>query len=129
MDLVQVAKFSTLAEAQVACAALHAADIPAYVPDEHLGAVAWTYQLALGNFRVLVPDDLLDAAKAELRTLETPAAPSPPIKQSLLVLVLCVLAVAAVAALHVALVPVVAVAAIAILHHSRKRARREALGD
>lgn len=62
MGLVVIERFSALGEAQIARAALHSAGIPAFVSDEHYGALDWQLQTALQGFRVSVPIEEFNTA-------------------------------------------------------------------
>ena len=66
MDLVQIARFSDLTEAQVAASALRASGIAAVVHD----AAGQNYYQVL-NFRLAVPETDADDARAYLEMLRT----------------------------------------------------------
>jgi hypothetical protein len=75
MDLVQIARFADLTEAQVAAAALRASGIPAVVHDES-GQNYYVVQ----NYRLAVPQTDADDARAYLDMLRT--APRAPLEGS-----------------------------------------------
>jgi len=75
MGQVVVVRFSVLAEAQVARAALHSAGIPALVADEHYGSLDWELHTGLQGFRLMVPvEDFDDASQILLAARRLGAA-------------------------------------------------------
>jgi hypothetical protein len=68
MDLVQIARFANLSEAQVAASALRASDIPAVVLDES-GQNYYVFR----NFRLAVPEADADDARAYIAALRNGA--------------------------------------------------------
>lgn len=54
-NLIEIASFSYPHEAHIAKASLDAADIPAFITDEHTINMQWLYSNALGGIRLLVP--------------------------------------------------------------------------
>ena len=66
MGLGVVSRYSTLIEAEVACAALRSAGLQAQVLDRAFGTMVWTDQVAIGGFRVVAPDQELPDAVALL---------------------------------------------------------------
>jgi hypothetical protein len=73
MDLVQIARFTDLTEAQVAASALRASGIPAVVHDSS-GQNYYVVQ----NYRLAVPEPDAADARAYLATLRNePLEPSP----------------------------------------------------
>ncbi len=62
MALVEVARFHTLSEAEIAASLLRSAGITASIADAHYGSVFWLEQKALGGFRLSVGEaDLADS--------------------------------------------------------------------
>ena len=55
--LVTVRTFTSLPEAQLACASLQAAGLDAELGDEHLVSMQWLYSQAIGGVKLRVPDD------------------------------------------------------------------------
>lgn len=66
MPLVDVARYHTLSEAEVAASVLRSAGIEAMVADIHYGSVFWVQQSALGGYRLSVLDEDLADARALL---------------------------------------------------------------
>lgn len=77
MALVRIARFHTLSEAEVAASVLRSAGIPALVADAHYLGVFWTDTIALGGFRLSVPEEEAEDAVAILRS----ASPAEPIEE------------------------------------------------
>lgn len=75
MALVDVARFHTLSEAEVAASLLRSAGIPVSLSDTHYGSVFWIEQKALGGFRLSVPEQDLADSVALLDV--PPAGPDP----------------------------------------------------
>lgn len=74
MALVEIARFHTLSEAEVAASLLRSAGIEALIADAHYGSVFWIEQRALGGFRLSVrEEDLADT----LDILRHPAETEP----------------------------------------------------
>lgn len=67
MALADVARFHTLAEAEIAASLLRSAGIAASVADVHYGSVFWLEQKALGGFRLSVSEEDLADSMAILR--------------------------------------------------------------
>ncbi len=67
-NLVEVASFSYPHEAHIAKASLEAAEIPAFIANEHLINMQWLYSNALGGVKLLVPKTLSKQAKELLAT-------------------------------------------------------------
>ncbi len=67
MALADVARFHTLAEAEIAASLLRSAGIAATVADVHYGSVFWLEQRALGGFRLSVSEEDLADSVAILR--------------------------------------------------------------
>ena len=63
-NLIEIASFSYPHEAHIAKASLEAADIPAFITDEHTINMQWLYSNALGGVRLLVPRGYEIEAKA-----------------------------------------------------------------
>ncbi len=63
-NLKQIASFTFPHEAQIAKASLDAANIPAFIADEHTISMQWLYSNALGGVRLSVP------AEYEIEALE-----------------------------------------------------------
>ena len=62
MALVELARFHTLSEAEIAASLLRSAGITASIADAHYGSVFWLEQKALGGFRLSVGEaDLADS--------------------------------------------------------------------
>lgn len=57
MALVRIARYHTLSEAEVAASVLRSAGIHAHVSDAHYLGVFWTDTIALGGFRLSVPEE------------------------------------------------------------------------
>lgn len=66
MALVELARFHTLSEAEVAASVLRSAGIEAMIADAHYGSVFWAQQSALGGYRLSVLDEDLADARALL---------------------------------------------------------------
>ncbi len=66
MGLSVVARFSSLAEAEVAGSALQAAGFYVHLFDTIFGRLFWTDQVAIGGFRVMVPEEQIADATAYL---------------------------------------------------------------
>ncbi|WP_409019666.1 putative signal transducing protein [Brevundimonas vesicularis] len=64
MDRLEVARFSSLPEAEMAAALLIRHGIDARLPDRDTATVVAHMQLALGGLRVTVPDHELEQARA-----------------------------------------------------------------
>ena len=62
-NLKQIASYSFPYEAQIAKASLRAANIPAFITDEHTINMNWLYSNALGGVRVFVPVEYESEAK------------------------------------------------------------------
>jgi hypothetical protein len=58
MGLVRIARFADLNEAQVVMSALRSAGIPALLQNEYAGQAYFLWQPAIGDFPILVPQDL-----------------------------------------------------------------------
>ena len=67
VELVPVASCRDVAVAHVQRAALDSAGIPAFIQDEHLVGLYWTYSQAIGGIRVLVPLDRASEAQRILK--------------------------------------------------------------
>jgi hypothetical protein len=81
MALVEATRFLDLTEAQVAASALRASGIDAEVVDEAIGRNAFTLQLAMGGFRLMVDEADAAAARAlveDCRAEPSALAPLPP---------------------------------------------------
>ena len=80
MALAVAATFSSLSEAQIAAGALRASGFDAQVFDDNFGTMMWMDQVAIGGFRVIVPEAeqadsaafLRDVAKAAPRRRQSP---------------------------------------------------------
>lgn len=88
-DLVLVAKFLHLYEAEIAKGVLEGAGIASYIPEQETGGIAPHYSFGTGGIRLLVRAADLDAARValaavpddtvqELRPSEPSPAPEPP---------------------------------------------------
>jgi hypothetical protein len=62
MSLGVAARFSTLAEAEVACSAMKAAGLRAVVFDRGVCSMLWTQQIAFGGARLMTLNSQLDDA-------------------------------------------------------------------
>lgn len=71
MSLVEVARFAGLQEAQIAAGRLRAGGYPVLVQNEHWGGADFTMAIAMGGFRVWVPESEADDAKALIEALRT----------------------------------------------------------
>jgi predicted RNA-binding Zn-ribbon protein involved in translation (DUF1610 family) len=67
VDLVPVASCRDVAVAHVQRSALEAAGIPAFVQDEHLVGMQWTFSQAIGGVRVLAPRERAAEAQEILK--------------------------------------------------------------
>jgi hypothetical protein len=67
MPIREVARFASLPEAEVACAALRASGIYALLPDRHQICMNWTHQLAFGDYRLWVMNEDLEDIRLLLR--------------------------------------------------------------
>ena len=76
--MAEVARFTGLPEAQVACSALRASGFDAVVLDQEPAQNLWREPYGKGGIRVCVPGDEASAAKALLESLNQDAAPVPP---------------------------------------------------
>ncbi len=76
MGLRVAAKFSSLVEARVACGALQAAGFDAQLFDQNFGSVMWVDQVAIGGFRVMVPEEEVADAAAFLLDIRQSAPPA-----------------------------------------------------
>jgi len=65
--LIQIASYSFPPEAHIAKASLEAAEIVAFITDEHTINMQWLYANAIGGVKLLVPSDRVDEAKALLQ--------------------------------------------------------------
>ena len=80
MALSVAATFASLPEAQIAAGALRASGVDAQVFDDNFGTMMWTDQVAIGGFRVIVPEVERADAVAFLRDVAKSAPrrrPSP----------------------------------------------------
>ncbi len=66
-NLIVIASFSFPHEAQMAKASLEAADIPAFIADEHTINTQWLYSNALGGVKLLVPGNFEKEANELLK--------------------------------------------------------------
>jgi len=66
MTWIVVQSFSFPYEAQIAKTQLEAAEIPAFIENEHTINMDWLYSNALGGVRILVPESYAEEAKALL---------------------------------------------------------------
>jgi hypothetical protein len=64
MALVEIARFVDLTEAQVAASALRASGVPVFMQNEHWGQTEFTMQMAMGGFRLWVPEQEAPDARA-----------------------------------------------------------------
>ncbi|HEY8573711.1 putative signal transducing protein [Phenylobacterium sp.] len=64
MALVEVARFLDLTEAQAAASALRAYGVPVFLQNENWGQTEAYLQLAMGGFRLWVPEEEAEAATA-----------------------------------------------------------------
>jgi hypothetical protein len=79
-DLVEVARFLDLTEAQSAAAALRASGMPVFLQNENYGQTEAYLQLALGGFILFAPESEAADARAFIvhsRREFTPARPEP----------------------------------------------------
>ena len=80
MALAVAATFASLSEAQIAAGALRASGFEALVFDDNFGTMMWMDQVAIGGFRVIVPEAEQAESAAFLRAVATTAPrrrPSP----------------------------------------------------
>ncbi len=75
MDVVEVARFTDLTEAQIAAGALRSAGFAAEVQDANLGTVDFLLQRAMGGFRLVTPAGEHAEASAFLAELQANAPP------------------------------------------------------
>jgi hypothetical protein len=66
MSLVPVRTFRDPVDAHLQRVALEAADIPAFVADEHVVGVQWLYSTAIGGVKLLVDSEHVEAARRVL---------------------------------------------------------------
>lgn len=78
MGLVEIARFHDLTEAQAAAAALRASDILVMMQNEHAGQAAFHLASAFGGFRLWVPEEDADDARAFIAACRADVRPSPP---------------------------------------------------
>jgi hypothetical protein len=71
MALGLAARFPSLTEADIACAALNAAGLYAVVFDRGVCATIWTHQLAVGGVRLMTFDAHIEDARALLKAAST----------------------------------------------------------
>ncbi|RYD31811.1 MAG: DUF2007 domain-containing protein [Verrucomicrobiaceae bacterium] len=69
-----IATFNTVDEASLVKSRLDAAGIPAFLQDEHVVQLNWSYSNAIGGVRLQTTDDQLETAREFLAA----AAPPPP---------------------------------------------------
>ena len=69
--MVRVARFADLTEAQVVVSALKAADIPVLLQNELAGQNNFLWQMAMGGFGVMVPQDYAGEAATFIRQHRT----------------------------------------------------------
>jgi hypothetical protein len=90
-DREEAARFSSYAEAQVACSALQAAGIAAVMVDQDPVAGAWREPYGAGGYRIFAPADQVVDARLLLRRADasSPRKPSasPALKTDRLVLI------------------------------------------
>jgi hypothetical protein len=67
--LITVASCKSLVEADLIVSRLHAAEIPAFLPDESLTVAAWAPVDKFGAIRIQVPTRFLDSATLLLTSL------------------------------------------------------------
>jgi len=67
MEMVRVARFADLTEAQVVMSALRSANIDAVLQNEHAGQANFLWQPAMGGFAILVPQDFAGEAAGFIR--------------------------------------------------------------
>ena len=77
-DREEAARFSSYAEAQVACSALQAAGIAAVMVDQDPVAGAWREPYGAGGYRIFAPADQVVDARLLLRRAETSSSPRRP---------------------------------------------------
>ncbi|HEY3697133.1 putative signal transducing protein [Phenylobacterium sp.] len=82
MALVEIARFVDLTEAQVAASALRASGIPVFLQNEHWGQTAFTMQLAIGGFRLWVPEEEATDAQAFISSSRRTPSALPPLPVS-----------------------------------------------
>jgi hypothetical protein len=70
--LVVVRSYTNVHEAHLTKSVLEASGIEAYIADEHLVSMAWTYSNAVGGVKVVVPEERADEA---LQMLQAGADP------------------------------------------------------
>jgi hypothetical protein len=71
MALVEIARFLDISEAQAAAASLRASDIPVFLQNEHWGQTEAYLQLAMGGFRLWVPEEEAEDARAYVEQART----------------------------------------------------------
>lgn len=77
MSLVEIAKFTTRGEAELAAGALRAYGAPAVAFDDSLGAAAYTFSFSGEGFRVMAPAEWKERAIALLEQIRSEAATEP----------------------------------------------------
>ena len=75
MRVVEVARFASLIEAQIAAGALRSAGFQAEVYDADLGSVNFFMHQAIGGFRLMMPQAEQQEARALLSAIEAEAPP------------------------------------------------------
>lgn len=68
MDLVTIARFRDLLDAQLAAGKLRSEDIPVFVEDKYLVGIQWLYSIAIGGVRLRVPHEHAETARTVLDT-------------------------------------------------------------
>lgn len=76
MSLTEIARFADLTEAQIAASRLRADGLPVLVQNEHWGAANFTMGIAMGGFRLWVPDSEAEDARALIAHLRAGRAPA-----------------------------------------------------
>lgn len=80
--LVVVRAYTHVHEAHLARSVLEATGIQAFIANEHLVSMAWTYSNAIGGVQVVVPEEQAEEAARILQSvagpLDGPLAPGPP---------------------------------------------------
>jgi hypothetical protein len=77
LDMVCIARFGDVTEAQVAASALRSANFSVLLQNEHAGQANFLWQPAMGGFAILVPENEARDAAAFIARRRSPAADGP----------------------------------------------------